>query len=168
MFAGIYYCRARLVIQRRPGVIFIRRCTGSDQTPREPSRCPREPLALERNSSPPHSCAPKFFLRDRSSVLPSPLLLPLIFVLLQRLFSSLESNSTPRYLPPRGHIYIYTRYNVKSYSLSDSPREERAVFLPKVFPESVDKREEDAAGFGSRFVEMLNIYVGVRSAVRIR
>lgn len=137
MFAGIYYCRARLVIQRRPGVIFIRRCTGSDQTPREPSRCPREPLALEtapRSGPPLHSCAPKFFLRDQSTV---PLLLLLFY--LPTISTSLLFSTSSRvkfYLPPRHrtnvyiYIYVYTRYNVKSYSLSDSPREERAVFVP--------------------------------------
>lgn len=137
MFAGIYYCRARLVIQRRPGVIFIRRCTGSDQTPREPSRCPREPLALEtapRSAPPPSILALQNFSSAISQPSPSSSSF-FIFLLFQRLFSSrprAESNSISRHAIVRmySYVYVYTRYNVKSYSLSDSPREERAVFVP--------------------------------------
>lgn len=138
MFAGIYYCRARLVIQRRPGVIFIRRCTGSDQTPREPSRCPREPLALE---TAPRSAPPPPFLRSKifpprsvNRPPPPPPFLSSYYFNVSSLLdlepSQILSPATPSYECIHIYIYVYTRYNVKSYSLSDSPREERAVFVP--------------------------------------
>lgn len=184
MFAGIYYCRVRLVIQRRLALSSSEDAPAPAKRRVSPRDAPRRVLRIRiilvyRTTSPP-------------SVHPSLCLAVSICFGLGRIHGLVRcrefrcaifrgSGSSSRIgrhrrsckrvggrYPDAGDVVspmLKYEYNRIPCPIPDRGGERR--FSEKGISESVDKGE-DASGFGSRFVEILNIYAVVRSPVRIR